>query len=334
MSGQDAVAEVEDVPAPPRDGVQDAVGRLFDALPGAQENRGVEVALHAAPRAEGLPAAVDRHAPVEADDVAPRRLHLAEEVRRSRAEMDRRRVHGLEDAGRVGGDELAVVGLRQRAHPGVEELDDVGARTHLGLQVGRKGVRELFHQRVPHLRRAVHARLRLHEVAGRLALDEVAGDGERTAGEADDSLVAVELLTDEADGLQHEGHRLLRLGHAEPLDVGQAGDRLGHDRPDAVDEVDVDSHADDREHDVGEHHGRVHAEAMDWLQRHLGAELGLPTHLEEAVTLADLPILGQRPPGLAHEPDRRALDVLAPGGADQKRIGHASNLAPRRASRR
>ena len=133
----------------------------------------------------------------------------------------------------------------------------------------------------------------------------------------------VELLADEADGLEHEGHRLLRLGHAEPLDVPERGDRLGDDGPDAVDELDVDAHADDREHDVGEHHRGVHAVAAHRLQRHLGAELGPAADLEEAVALADLAVLGQRPAGLAHEPDRRALDVLAPGGADEKRLGHA-----------
>ena len=68
----------------------------------------------------------------------------------------------------------------------------------------------------------------------------------------------------------------------------------------------------DGEHDVGEHHRRVDAVAADRLERHLGAELGLPADLEEAVALADLAVLGQRAAGLAHEPDRRALDVLAP----------------------
>ena len=97
------------------------------------------------------------------------------------------------------------------------------------------------------------------------------------------------------------------------------------DRADALDELDVDPHPEDREHDVREHHGRVDAVAPDRLQGHLGAELGLPADLEEGVALADLAVLRQRAAGLAHEPDRRALDVLAPARAHEKRLGHAPN---------
>ena len=36
---------------------------------------------------------------------------------------------------------------------------------------------------------------------------------------------------------------------------------------------------------------------------------------------------GSERPGLAHEPDGRALDRLAPRGADEERLGHAPTLA-------
>ena len=85
-------------PRRPATGVEDADGRASDALPRAQQDGRVEVALHAAARAERLPAAVDGHPPVEADDVAADRLHLAEQVRRPVSEVDRRRVDGREDA--------------------------------------------------------------------------------------------------------------------------------------------------------------------------------------------------------------------------------------------
>ena len=62
-----------------------------------------------------------------------------------------------------------------------------------------------------------------------------------------------------------------------------ASERTGarHDRPDVLDQLDLDAHAEDREHDVGEHHRRVDAVAPHRLQRHLGAELRLPGDLEE-----------------------------------------------------
>ena len=135
---------------------------------------------------------------------------------------------------------------------------------------------------------------------------------------------ASELTPDDPHGLEHERDGLLRIRDPEPLDVGEALDRLGDDRADALDELDVDAHADDREHDVREEDGAVDPVAPHRLQRHLRAELGLPADLEEIVALADLAVLRQRASGLAHEPDRRALDVLAPTRAREKRLGHAS----------
>ena len=64
------------------------------------------------------------------------------------------------------------------------------------------------------------------------------------------------------------------------------------------------------------------------LQRHLGAQLGGVGDLEERVSLADGAILGKRAARLAHEPHRRPLDVLAPGGADEKRVVHLTRVAP------
>ena len=49
---------------------------------------------------------------------------------------------------------------------------------------------------------------------------------------------------DDPDRLEDRRDRLLRIGHAQPLDVGErlrSGSR--DDRPDALDELDVDAHA-------------------------------------------------------------------------------------------
>ncbi len=90
--------------------------------------------------------------------------------------------------------------------------------------------------------------------------------------------------------------------------------------PTPFDELDVDAHRDDRGHDVREHHRRVDAVAANRLERDLGGQLGGAVDLEERVPLADLAVLGQRPPGLPHEPDRGALDRLAPRGAHEERF--------------
>ena len=121
--------------------------------------------------------------------------------------------------------------------------------------------------------------------------------------------------------------RLVGIGDAQPLDVRERPDRPLDHRADALDELDVDAHAEHGGHDVREQHGRVDVVTPDRLQRHLGAELGCPRELEERVPLPQRAILGQRAPGLPHEPDGRALHLLAPESAHQKRLGHARSVA-------
>ena len=69
--------------------------------------------------------------------------------------------------------------------------------------------------------------------------------------------------------------------------------------PDVLDELDLDAHPEQRQHDVREHHGRVDVVAAHRLERHLGAELRLVADLEERVRLPDLAVLraASGPPG-------------------------------------
>ena len=97
---------------------------------------------------------------------------------------------------------------------------------------------------------------------------------------------------------------------------------LSIDRADVLDELDVDPHPEDRQHDVGEHDRRVDAVDAHGLEGHLRAELGLPADLEQVVALADLAVPRQRAPRLAHEPDRRPLDRLQARGFDEERSSH------------
>ena len=169
------MAEVEDVARAAAGSVEDVVGGGLDALPRAEQDGRVEVPLDAALRADGEPALVERDAPVEADRVAARGGHRAEQVRRPGAEVDRRHVDGGEHPRRVRGDELLVVGDREHADPRVEELDHVGARRRPARATyAANAVGELLHQRVPDGRLAVHQLLDAQEVAARLALDEIA----------------------------------------------------------------------------------------------------------------------------------------------------------------
>ena len=148
--GKDAVAEVEDVAGPPA-GTREDVERLgLDDLPRREQHGRVEVALHR-PAGHPRPAGVERDPPVEADHVAAGRRHLLEQGRGARAEVDRRHVDRGEDARRVRCDVVAVVRGRERADPGVEQLDHVRARARLGGDVAGERLGQLLEQRVPDL---------------------------------------------------------------------------------------------------------------------------------------------------------------------------------------
>src|SRR6266508_1550363 len=90
----DSMPKVEYMTRPSSGTFKDNSGLGLDPLPRAEQGRRVEVALHAAIVADELPAAVERHAPVEPDHVAPSIGHRRQQVRRARAEMDRWDVDG------------------------------------------------------------------------------------------------------------------------------------------------------------------------------------------------------------------------------------------------
>ena len=161
-----AVAEVEDVPGPPAGAREHVERRRLDALPGPEQHRGIEVPLHRRSGARGEPALVERDAPVEADRVAAGGGHRREQVGGAGAEVDRRHVDGREHARRIGRDELLVVGDREGADPGVEELDRVCAGRRLRRDVAAERVGQPVEQRVPDRRLAVHQLLRLERSRG------------------------------------------------------------------------------------------------------------------------------------------------------------------------
>ena len=296
--------------------------RALDPLPRAEQERTVEVSLHAAARRRPPPSprssGIRQSRPITSP---PASRICSSSVAVPGPEVDRRAVDRGEDARRVRLHELLVVVRRERPDPGVEDLDHVRTRAHLAAHVARERVGELLHQRVPDVRRRVHQPLHVQELAARLALDQVARDRERAAAEADHRLVGPQLASDDRDRLEDERHGLLGLGDGQPLDVGHRAQRPLDHGADVLDQLDVDAHPEQRQHDVREHHRCVDVVPANRLQRHLGAELGLAADLEERVRLADLAVLRQRAARLAHEPDRRALGRLEPRGADEQRSG-------------
>jgi hypothetical protein len=156
-------------PGPRTRTVEHVAGAGLDPIPRAEQKRRVEIALERrGPLRRATSPSSSGYAPVEPDHVATRGGHRAQQMRGPGAEVNRRHVERREDARRVRRDELGVVGDRERAHPGVEELHDVCAGICLRSHVRSERVGELVTERMPHLRLLVHQRLDLGEVPARL----------------------------------------------------------------------------------------------------------------------------------------------------------------------
>ena len=328
---QDAVAEVEDVARPAAGPGEHVERRRLDPLPRAEQER----------RDRGCPArrapALRRPSRGRAARASRGRSRRRRRARGARAAARRRRCRNGSSARRPRRGSAPSTARRTprsrqaRATPTQESNSwiDVGAGARLRRDVARELLGEALHQRVPHGRLAIHERLRAGEVAARLALDEIAGDGERAAAEADHGTVGVELARARCarprgsprptpparrraaarrrpgtrSGARRRGRRLRRARRSTPMP--STGDMMSANITAASTPC-----------------------RRTGCKRHLRAELRRPGDLEEAVALADRAVLRQRAPGLSHEPDRRALDRLAPCSPDEEWLRHAPTLAP------
>ena len=160
------------------------------------------------------------------------------------------------------------------------------------------------------IRRAVHERLGAGVVARRAALDEVRGEGERRAGEADQRGAAE--LADQQPYRLVEERDVLGVQRPDRGHVGLGLHRLGHDRADAGLDVEVDAGGGKRHHDVGEEDRRVDPVPADRLQGDLADQRRVAAGVEHRRLGPDRAVLGQRPAGLTHEPHRRVRDRLPP----------------------
>ena len=185
----------------------------------------------------------------------------------------------------------------------------------LDTQEGSGDLGEAGAEVVPEGRITVHERLGALVGSRWPALDEVGRQGEGCPGEADERCRA-QRLDQTPDGLGDVGHGVGgEFGQA--VEVGAGPDRLGDHRPRAGDDVEVDADRLERHDDVGEEDRRVHAVATHRLQSDLGHQVRGRAGLEHGVPHADLAVLRQRAPGLAHEPHRCVRHGKPTGGSDE-----------------
>ena len=321
-----AVAEVEDVAGRSGAGPQHPTYAVGEHGPRRAEQRGVEIALHRVRRTDPGRCLGQRQPPVDPDHVRTGGRHRPEQLAGADPEVDGRHAEpadALQHGGRVRLDVAQVVLGAQRPGPGVEQLDGSGTGGHLHLQEGAGQFGEPPTQLVPEVGPGDHQRLGPGVVPARSALDQIAGQRERCAGE-----------TDQRDGPQ--------LGHGEPdrlgdeaqltgrrspelIEVGSGPDRSLDHRPGAGDDLDADSGGRQRNHDVGVEHGGVDPVPADRLQRDLGDQLGPAAAVQHRHAPSQRPVLRQRAARLAHEPDRYlVVEMSLPAGSEE----HGRRLLP------
>ena len=328
---RDAVAEVHNVRGCCGAAADDIPHVRLNDVPRRTEHGRVDIALDWGGTADALDALVEREAVVDALHIGARGKHRRKQLGRADTEVDGAdalttgSVNGarvLQCAGARGGHRLLVAFTAQGSCPRVEELDD--ARTSADLRLEERcgevadGIRELE----PRLRVAHHRGARAQVILRGAALDDVRGDREGCAGEADERRVA-ELSNREADGFfdRREEFGVVEAGaDAGGKSAGFVGGVGGvlEDRALAGNDVDGLTDELERNHDVAEEDSAVDLVAAHRLERDFGGELGAQAGVEHRDALAHLAVFGKRAAGLAHEPDGERLGAFPAGGADER----------------
>ncbi|SIJ27207.1 Uncharacterised protein [Mycobacteroides abscessus subsp. abscessus] len=222
----------------------------------------------------------------------------------------------VEDRGRVLEDVVVVVAAVEVAGPRVEELERRRAGGELHIDERRGDARELGQEEGEGLGVGDHERLRLLVVLARSAFDEVARQGERGPGEADERGVGAEFGGDAPDRFGDVGN-LVGFELGQGLDVGAGADRCGEHRSAAGDDLDLDAGRLEGDDDVGEEDRGVDSVTTHGLEGDLGDEFGVPAGVEHRGALAQSAVLGQGATGLPHEPDGGVIDRLSPQSRQQ-----------------
>ena len=234
-------------------------------------------------------------------------LHEGQEPRRARAEVDDGHAgrRGPDRARRVRQHVLRVVGRRQRAHPRVEELHGLRPRGDLPVEVVGRHVGEPGEEGVPRRALLAHEALRGEELARGPALDQVRGERERRPREADERHLLAERLPGEPHRLEHVAERIGDVDSGQAPHVLRAPHGAVDTRAVTSRELEADAERLEHEQDVGEEDGRVDAQPLDGLERHLRGGVGRLAQLEEPAAGAQRPVLRHVPPRLPHQPHGR-----------------------------
>ena len=311
------------------------IGHLgADTLGLGEQNRRVGVALQGYTIAHARHGLVDVDGPVQTNR---RRAGIGDGFQPGAAafgEHDtghvavRARLQIGDDALHIGQRELAVVGRRQHAAPGIEDLDCLGPGGDLRVEISRRRARQYVEQLVQSVGLVEHQRLEMFIIFRRPALDDIGRQRPRAAGKADQRRLAVELAPDQLDGRRDIAELVFDVRHGQLGDGFRRTHRMLELRAFAGHEMQAQAHGLGDSQDVREQNRCIQIEAPQRLQRDLAGQLRVLAQVEKAAgLLAQRSILRQVTTGLAHEPDRGRIDGLARQRAQETIVGHERPVA-------
>ena len=175
-------------------------------------------------------------------------------------------------------------------------------------------------------RTVVEHALGFMEIRPAAAFDHVAGQRERTAGEADQRDCTCERLTDSRNGIEHVAQVHIGFGNHEVADFPLLAKRSLETRPFAFGKGQSKSHCIGDGEYVGEQDCGIEGKARQRLQSDFGCKVWVLAQVQKTACARPGPVvLGEIATGLTHDPDRRIRSRLAQQSADERivlQLGH------------
>jgi len=118
------------------------------------------------------------------------------------------------------------------------------------------------------------------KIARCAAFNQITRERERRAREADEWRSPVQFAPHEANRLHHIGQVVARVNRSERIHSGARANRIVNDRSLTRRKLQLNAHRNQRQQNIREQNGRVHAEDVNGLQRDLRGYVGVIADVE------------------------------------------------------
>ena len=149
------------------------------------------------------------------------------------------------------------------------------------------------------------------------AFDQVRRQREGRARKTNQRRFVAQTLAQQPDHVHHEAGLFHRIGDDQFFHLFGGANRRFDYRAAGFDDIQFDAHRFDRDQDVRKHNDRIHTQNVIGLHGNFGGQFRRFAQRQKIRLAANGAIFRQVAPGLAHHPDRRAVNRLPTAGANQ-----------------